>query len=127
MIAVRMVQVSVDEVVGVIPMRNGFVTAARSVPMSRIVSATAVLGGAPIRIRFAYFDYMLVDVIFMRMMEMTVVKIVDVAVVPNRDMTALGSVDMRMIGVNNMIMSGHCLSFLETRTLSNGKHVRQRF
>ena len=109
-------------------MRHPFVTAARSVPMNCIVSAAAVLRGAPIGIRDAYFDYMLVDVIFMRMMEMTVVKVVHVAVVPNRDMTAFGSVDMRMIRVNNMIMSGHCLSFSgDDNTLSNGKHVRQRF
>ena len=86
-VAVRMVQVSVDQIVGVIAMRHRFVTAAWSVPMNRIVSAAAVLRGAPIGIRYAYFDCMLVDVIFMQMMEMTIVKVVHVAVVPNRDMT----------------------------------------
>jgi hypothetical protein len=121
-VAVRMVQVSVDQIIGVISMRHHFVTAARSVPMSRVVSAAAVLRGAPIGIRFAYFNYMFVNVIFMRIMEMTVVKVVDVAVVPNRDMTAVGSVDMRMIGVNRMVMSWHFLSFS-----LNGRRDRRRF
>lgn len=70
---------------------------------------------------------MLVDVIFMRMMEMTVVKVVHVAVVPNRDMTAVRSVDMRVIGVNRMIISGYCLSFSEARPHSNGRRDPRRF
>ena len=40
---VRMVQMSIDNIVNVVAMRNSFVSAARTVNMSCIVSATCVL------------------------------------------------------------------------------------
>jgi hypothetical protein len=109
MVAVRMMQMSVDEIVGVIPVRHRFVTAARTMPMRRIMSAATVVGRAAIGVGCAHLDDVLVDVIFMRVMQMTVVKIVDVAVVPNRDMTAARFMRVRVVGVNRMIVRSHGL------------------
>ena len=50
MIAVGMVQVSIDQIIDVITVRNCRMSAAGSMPMRRIVSATAVLRRAAIRI-----------------------------------------------------------------------------
>jgi hypothetical protein len=41
-IAVRMVQVTVDAIIDVVPVRHGFVTACRSVDVSRIMAATEI-------------------------------------------------------------------------------------
>jgi hypothetical protein len=107
MVAVRMVQVSIDQVVGMVPVRHCLVSAARAMPMRRIMSAAAVLRRAAGGIRCVHFDDMLVDVIFMRMVEMTIVKVIDVALMVNRDMTTARSMDMRMVGVNGVIVRGH--------------------
>jgi hypothetical protein len=82
-----MVQVSVDQVIGVVPVRHGFVAAARTVSMHGVVPAAAMLRRAAIGVGRAHLDDVLVHVIFMRVMEMTIMKIVDVAVVSNRGVT----------------------------------------
>jgi hypothetical protein len=113
MIAVRVVQVSIDQIVDMVAMWHRFMTATGTVPMSRIMSAAAVLQRAAIRIRCTHFDDMFIDVIFMRMMEMAIVKIIDVTPMSNGNLTTAWSMDVRMIGVNRMVISGHGLSFPE--------------
>jgi hypothetical protein len=112
MVAVGMVQMSIDQVVGMVAMRHGFVSAAWAVPMRRIMSAAAVVRRAAVGIRRAHFDDVLIDVILVRVMEMAVVKVIDVTLMADRDMTAARLVDMRMVGVNRVIVRSHGLSFL---------------
>jgi len=112
MVAVRMVQVSVHQVVGMVAVRHRLVSTARPMPMRRIVSAAPVVRRAAGGIGCAHFDGMLVDVIVMRMMEMAIVKVIDVALMADRNMAAARLVDMRMVGVNGVIVRGHGLSFL---------------
>ena len=54
-IAVRMVQVTVDQVIDVITVRYSFVPASRTVNVIRIVTATRVGGCASVRIGLADF------------------------------------------------------------------------
>ena len=50
MIAVRVMKVSVDQVVHVIAMGHSFMAASRSMHMALVVSAAAMLGCAPLGI-----------------------------------------------------------------------------
>ena len=58
-IAVRMVQVAVDKIVDVIPMRHRFVAAPRSVNVARVVAPAA--RRALVRIFGAHFESVLVE------------------------------------------------------------------
>ena len=72
-IAMRMVQVAVDEIVDVVPMRYRFVTAARAMDVTRLMAATVVIRCALVGIRCIDRERMLVDMITVHMMQMTVV------------------------------------------------------
>jgi hypothetical protein len=72
-IAMRMVQVAVDEIVDVVPMRYRFVTAARAMDVARLMAATVVIRCALVGIRCIDRERMLVDMITVHMMQMTVV------------------------------------------------------
>jgi hypothetical protein len=111
MVAMGMMQVSIDQIVGMVPVRYRFMTAARAVAMRRIMTATAVVRCAAIGIRGAYLDDMLVDVTIMRMMQMAIVQVIGVSLMPNRDVPATWSMDMGMIGVDRMIVRSHAGSF----------------
>jgi hypothetical protein len=67
MIAVRMMQVAVDEVVDVIAVRYRFVPASRRVHMPRFMAAAVVVRRTTVRIFCADLEPMLVYVITMRM------------------------------------------------------------
>jgi hypothetical protein len=110
-VAVRMMQVSLDQIIGVIPVRHRFMAAARAMAMSCIMAAAAVVRRAALGIVGAHFHDMLVDVILVRMMQMAVVEIIDVSLMSNRDVPATWSMNMGMIGVNGVIMRSHA-SFL---------------
>ena len=105
MIAMRMVQMPIDQIIYVVTMRNRRMSAARSMSMRRIVSATAMLWRAAHRILFSYFDHVYIDLTTTRIIQMAVVQIVDVTLMANRDVTTVGTVGVRMIG------GGHGFSF----------------
>lgn len=58
MIAVRMVQASIDQIIHMVAMRNRRVTASWAMLMRRIVSAGGVLRRTVVRIRGSDFDHM---------------------------------------------------------------------
>jgi hypothetical protein len=95
-VAVRVVQVAVDEVVDVIAMRHRLVPAARPVLMPRLVPLAAMLGCAAVGVLVRHLDHVLVDVIVVRMMQVTVVQVVDVILMANGGVTAIGAVAVRM-------------------------------
>ncbi len=91
MIAVRVVEVTVHEVVDVIAVRNGRMPTARTVDMVRIVALAVVLG-ATVRVCVRDFDDVLVVVVFMGAMQVPVVQVTDMVAVLDRDMPAVGAV-----------------------------------
>ena len=105
-IAVRMVQAGVDEIFDVVPVRHGFVTACRSVDVSRIMAATAVTRCALVGIFRIDRECMLVCMIAVRMMQMTVVQIVDVIVVLDCRMPTVRAVLMVVVGVMRFVAGG---------------------
>ena len=108
MIAVRMVQLLIDEIVDVIPVRYRLVSTARTMLVAWLVAARAGLGGALRRMLTVHRDLVLVDVIAVGMVQMAVVQVVGVALVPNCDMPAIRSVLVIVMGMGVVIVLGHC-------------------
>lgn len=97
--AVGMMQVAVDPVVNVVPMRNRFMAATRPMRMGVRVAAAGVVGSAASRVVRADVDRVLVYMILMGMMKMPVVQVIDVVTVPDRRVAAVDSVLVTVIGV----------------------------
>jgi hypothetical protein len=107
MIAVRMVQVPVHQIIDMVAVRDRLVPAAGAV----LVGALC-FGRAAGRIGRVYSDDMLVDVVAVHVVQVAVVQIVDVAIMADSDVTAIGAV---LVGVVRMVMlaaSGHGLRSL---------------
>ena len=96
-IAVWMMQVSVNQVINVIAMRNGSVTAIGTMNVLPVVAFRTER--AFVGIRGADGDGVFVHMVAVRMMQMAVVKIIHVPIVHDGDVSAIFAMDMRMIGV----------------------------
>jgi len=93
-IEVRVMQVSVDQVVGVVTMLNRFVTTAIAMHMIGFVCTAAMVGGALLRIPAVYGEPMLVHMVAVRVVEVAVVQVIGVPLVNNRGMAAVRPVLM---------------------------------
>jgi hypothetical protein len=107
MITVGMVQMAAHQVVDVVAVWNGFMTAARPMHVTRIVPAAPVFRRAAIGIRRRYLNEMFVNVAVVRVMQVSVVQIVDVVAVLYCGMSAIGPVYVRMIGVMWFVAGCH--------------------
>ena len=103
MIAVRMMQPSVHEVIDVVAVRDGFVTAPRAVRMPR----TSHVRRALRRVCLADRQHMLIDVVDMHVVQVAVVQIVDVSIVADRGMPAIRFMLVMVIGVVRFVAGGH--------------------
>jgi hypothetical protein len=103
MIAMRMMQPSVHEVIDVVAVRDGFVTAPRAVRMPR----TSHVRRALRRVCLADRQHMLIDVVVMRVVQVAVVQIVDVPIVADRGMPAVRVMLVMVIGVVRFVAGGH--------------------
>ena len=102
MVAVRMMQVAIDEVADMIAVRHRFMPAVRAMFVILGVSGTGMLRSAAIRVRSRNLDHVLIDVALVHMVQVAVMQIVDMARVLHRSMTAAGTVDVGVIGVLRM-------------------------
>jgi hypothetical protein len=102
MIAVRMMQPAAHEVIDVITMGHGFVSAGW--PM--LVRA-AGLRRALDRVGGVDRDSVLVDMIFVRVMEVAVVEIIDVAFMADRRMPTVGTMLVGVVGMMLLGAGGH--------------------
>jgi hypothetical protein len=91
MIPVREMQVTVDEVADVIPMRDRLVSAAGTMHMAGFVSRAFVRRCAPDRVHIAYFDDMFVHVSIVHVVQVAVMKVIDMVAMTNRRVAAAGS------------------------------------
>lgn len=112
-VAVRMVQMPVHQVVDMITMRHRLMAAARTMDMVCGMSTAVMFGRADVRIRRAHCDDMLVDMIPVRMVQMTIVQVIDMALVHHRGVTTARSVLMGMVRMVRFVASrhGHLLKF----------------
>jgi len=111
MIAMWMMEVTVDQIVDVIAMRYGFVSATWPMHMTGLMPTALVIGRAAIRIGRGDLQTVLVHVVTVRVMQMAVVQIVDVIPVPDSRMAAGGAVLVIMMGVMRFVTGCHGCSF----------------
>ncbi len=101
----RMMKMAVDQVVDMVAVWNGFMSAAGTMHMSGFVTPAA--RRALIGILCADFDPVFVYMIGMRMMQMAVMEIVDVVAMPDRGVSAVRSMLVIMMGVVGFIAGAH--------------------
>lgn len=94
--AMRVVQMAGDEIIDMIPVRDGLMAAAGAMSVRGHMTAAGMPGGACIRVDGAYLEYMFIDVIPVRVVQMAVVQIVHMSVVEHAGVAAARSMCMRM-------------------------------
>lgn len=96
-IAVRMVQMAGHEIIDMIAMWNSLVTAAGSMNVGGIMSATSMVRRASIRVLVAHFNCMFVHVIAVGMMKMAVVEVIQMVAVSDGYVAAVGSMGVIVV------------------------------
>jgi hypothetical protein len=107
-IAVRVMQTSIDHVVNVLAMRYRLMSATSAVDMTRATG----FGSTPLWVRGADRDQMLVHMIAVRVMQMTFMQIVDMPIVEHRRVAAVRAMLVRMIRMMRLCTGGHDGPFL---------------
>ena len=95
--AVRVVQVPRHEVVDVVAVGHGFVAAAGRVGVALLVARALVVGRASLGVRAPDLERALVNVPFVRVVQVAVVQVVDVVAVPDGDVAAARAVNVIVV------------------------------
>ena len=98
MVAMRMVQASIDQIINMVPVGNRLMAASWAMPMRLIMSGSAMLWIAPIRIGGANFNHVFIDAPAFNMVQMAMVEIINVTLMLNGNMAAARTMRMRLIG-----------------------------
>lgn len=108
MIAMGVMQASLDQVVDVVTVRYGLVAAVRAV---HVICAPGSRGAVR-RVRGTDSEDVLINMVPMHVMQMAVMNIVNVSIMEHRSMTTGRSVSMGMVGMVLLGTSGHRFLFL---------------
>jgi hypothetical protein len=108
----------------VVAVGNGFVAAAGAVNVARLMAFTGLAGRAAVRIGFGHANDVLVDMIAVRVVQVTVVHIVDMAFVADGGMAAAGTMGVVVMFVMGLVAGAHdgtphCLSECELLIISS--------
>ena len=124
-IAVRVMEVTIDQVVNVVAVGNRRVAAVRAVLVSLFVSLAAVLGRACGGVRLTDRQSVLFHHVAIDMMQVTVVQIIDMAVVHDAGVAAVRAV---LVGVPLVMMRHDPISLLRSlrRVTFQLEGMRQR-
>lgn len=98
-IAVRVVKMSRDPIVHMLAVWHRILAASGPVDMTRVVPTAAMVGGAAVRVLACHLDHVLVDMTFVRVVEVTIVQVVGVAGVTHSGVSTARTVLMRMVGM----------------------------
>lgn len=96
---VRMMQVSLHQIIYMIPVRYGLVSTALAMNMAGLMSPADMACRAGCRICRRHFKRVFVKVTFMRMMQMPVMQVIHVALMQDRRVAAVRAVYVRMVFV----------------------------
>ena len=99
MTIVRMMEMSIDQIINMVAMRNCLMSTVRPMHMLRRVSGAFMLRRAVLRIGRGYANHMFIDMAFMRIMQMAIVQIINMVFVHDTGVAALGPMRMIMIFV----------------------------
>ncbi len=105
-VSVGMVEVAVDQVVDMVPVRNGWMTAVRSVHMTFLMPAAVMGGGATIGVGGIDLQDVFIDVAGMRMMQVAVVQVVHMSFVLHGQVATARSVLMIVVRVDLAVAHG---------------------
>lgn len=108
-VSVRVVQMTGDEIVRVIPVRDCLMAAALTMLVIGRVAAAVAPSRAVVGILVADRDYVLVHMTLVRVVQVAVMQVVDVAVVPDSRVSAVGAVLVRVTGMGPVFF--HVVSF----------------
>jgi len=112
-IAVRMVQVAVDQIIDVVAVRDRFVAAPRAMDMAGFVPRARVSRRAPVGILRRHLYDMFIDVTRMHVMQVTIVQIVHMITVLHGRMAASGTMLVVVVGVVGQLAVCHRKSPLQ--------------
>jgi hypothetical protein len=107
MVAMLMVKPPIDEIIDVIAVRDGFMTATRSMNMAVFVANMILQRMAAIRIRCRHFDDVFIDMVAMGVVEMSIMKIIDMIPMLHGHMAATGAVFVIVMFVMGEIAVAH--------------------
>ena len=107
MVAMRVMQVAIHQIVHMVAVRHCFVSAARSMHVASIVTSATMLRRASVGIRIRDLDDMLINMVAMHVMKVSVVQVIHVIAVADGDMATSGSMNVRMTGVLGFRAAGH--------------------
>jgi hypothetical protein len=108
---VRMVEVPLYQIVGVVAMNHRFMSAVRPMNVIGRVGSALVFGCTTVLIHSTGCQRVFLNSVTVHMMEMTVVEIIDVAIVPYGSVAAIRTMDMGMFFFLHVGLS-HYDSFL---------------
>ncbi|SAL54611.1 hypothetical protein AWB64_06017 [Caballeronia sordidicola] len=106
-IAVRMMQVTVDKIVHMIAVRHGVVSATRAMHVPGLMATALVIGRAAIEIGGVDFQLVFIDMVAVRVMQVAVVQVVDMALMANRRVAAAGTMLVIVMGVVRFVAGAH--------------------
>ncbi len=117
---VLVVQVTVDEIVDVVAVRDRVVSAARAVDVIGGVAGAWVAGAAAVRVALIDRDHVVVDVVTVRVVQVPVVDEVDVALVDDGGVSAARAVNVlvRAAGLRHALLKVRDQSPTGCRTLN---------
>jgi hypothetical protein len=98
-VAVRVVQVAVDEVIGVVTVRDGGVAAVRPVDVLGVVRVARVVGRAGGGVLSVDLDLAAIDVVAVVRVQVAFVEVVDVVLVLHRGVSAVRTVNVIVTAV----------------------------
>jgi hypothetical protein len=98
-VAVRVMQMSVDEIVDVVTMRDGLMAAARTMDVVGLVRVAAVVRRALLGVLVGDLEAVLLDLAALLVVEVAIVQEIDVVVVLDRGMTAARAMVVRVVVV----------------------------
>jgi hypothetical protein len=121
-VVVRVMQAPVDEIVDVVSVRHGLVTAVRSVDVAGLVTIgrLGVIG----LVGCVDGDHVLIDMVLVRMMQVAVVQVVGVTVMVDGGVAAVRSVNVIVAGVGGVLVRAHGATV--RRQVRRSKRLRMR-
>jgi hypothetical protein len=125
MVAMRVVQVPIDQIVDVIAMRHRLVTTPGAVLVGGVMPSATVVRRACRGVRGGDVDPVLVDMVTVLVMEVAVVQVVDVTVMTDSGVAAARTVYVGVIGVGRVRAGGHG-AFLGSSPVKPGDSMRVR-
>ncbi|MGH8684756.1 MAG: hypothetical protein ACREUM_05315 [Nitrosospira sp.] len=111
---------SIDQIVDVLAMGHRFMTTVGSVYVPLRMTRALMSRRTIFRIGFCYANYMFIDVVPVRVVQMSIVQIIDMPIMHNTCVAALRAMRMSMIFVLWQGTIGHLRSPLKDNELMRG-------